>query len=1546
MDLAAREITADWNMDNIINWNRQPVFSSEVIDYKTVSNATTATRVGIDVTSLAQEWYAGTKQNNGVAIFPVTEYSSSTASYTQCNASFASANWSGDIQPIFMVQYRDTKGIEDYWTYQTQDFGEIGTGYVSDFTSGLTFVHSDMDSTGNVLPVNLGHVFNSYMEGKEFTSANYLTADFSAMRVGRGWKFSLQETVVSTTISGVNYYVHNDSDGTEHYYLDSNSDGIYESEDGLKFTIVKNSNGSFTMKDEYGGVKEFDSSGRMVQLRDVNGNKKLFNYSGGRLVSVQEQNAGASAVNIFTFNYVNNILSEIVDAQDPADKITFYYNKGYYDFHAEYSGSQLNNFSSSDTLCLVRIQHSKGADVSYQYGTKDDLGGIYDLKTYRHIIYFHRDVGSIDGKVDSFKEHGYTGSASGGISNLDPSKIINGSKVTIQSRGQKTTTYRHSGRDDTYGNSDDLLETYIFDHYGRTICSYISDLNGQTIYKARSAAYEDGNTSSTFKARHSVTQTAQTGGWASSGNVSANNLLQNGDFTSTSSWSGATVSGGQLVVSGNHKGTKSVSQTVTVNASADQTYTLSGWAKALSVPKLETGNNRKYELRALITYTDGTTETQTVEFNVDSSQWQYACGGIAPKQSGKTVRSITVSCAFDYQPNTAYFDKVRLVKDPSPTYRYDANGKLVSMTKEDGTQQALVYTGADLTKESMPNGDEYTYTYKKDSSGNSTHQVASIADKNGATASYQYDAYGNITQAAVQASGLASTVSASGTYSNNGKYLSTVTDAMGNTVHYQFDTVTGLKKYVEDPMGNRVAYQYNDTEYISNVWTDTNKNGLADRNEAKVTYEYSHGRLDTVQTPKTSYHYQYDAYENLSSIGAGSASGASSYTLRSYAYGPENGKLNSITMGNGTVIGYQYDVLNRIQTISYNGQAKYQYTYNDDNQLSQVKDTVNQITTSYVYDRIGRLSSASTSYPTLGSIGAASVGIAYQYDGAGRLQSRNYTVGSTAQNYSASYRTNSNLITTFTMPGANIQYSYDALQRMTDQKVISGSKVLGGQSYAYQSGKSTNSTSTIINQVTMDVTGTKYQYVYDANGNITQVKKNGTVIKTYTYDERNQLTSETFDGYKLYYGYDLAGNLDYVDKEIGGVRRNLQTYGYASNWGDLMTYYGTNQITYDNAGNPLTYGNGQDYTFTWSEGNLLTGANVEGIAVTYVYSEGGVRISKTVGGKNTRFYLDGSRILRENRNGTVIDYYYDDQGNAIGFQYNGSTYYYGRNLQGDVVELYQNGALVGKYEYDAWGAIESITDASGNAITSASNAAMVNPFRYRGYYYDEETGFYYLNSRYYDPVVKRFINADTTEYLGVNGSILGYNLYLYCGNDPINRIDVTGYSWLDDAWNWIQNGASIVYKWIEEAYLYITNTSEKVVINAKFIAFYKGRLVIKHPFSGNMSFGVIFLENGLKVNDQGIMTVQHEYGHTLQLDELGIFDYISKVAIPSITANILQREGNLQYDYYSSPWEYEADLYGGVEGRYYESWAGNSYAAWKGKRRGGNGGFKVDYVLH
>ena len=117
--------------------------------------------------------------------------------------------------------------------------------------------------------------------------------------------------------------------------------------------------------------------------------------------------------------------------------------------------------------------------------------------------------------------------------------------------------------------------------------------------------------------------------------------------------------------------------------------------------------------------------------------------------------------------------------------------------------------------------------------------------------------------------------------------------------------------------------------------------------------------------------------------------------------------------------------------------------------------------------------------------------------------------------------------------------------------------------------------------------------------------------------------------------------------------------------------------------------------------------------------------------------------------------------------HNGAEYYYIKNIQGDFVGIMDAaGTQVVTYTYDSWGKLLSI---SGN--TELGNR---NPFRYRGYYYDGETGFYYVSSRYYDPEVGRWINADDTSNLGVDGSILSYNLFAYCLNNPINRVDVEG----------------------------------------------------------------------------------------------------------------------------------------------------------------------------
>ena len=267
--------------------------------------------------------------------------------------------------------------------------------------------------------------------------------------------------------------------------------------------------------------------------------------------------------------------------------------------------------------------------------------------------------------------------------------------------------------------------------------------------------------------------------------------------------------------------------------------------------------------------------------------------------------------------------------------------------------------------------------------------------------------------------------------------------------------------------------------------------------------------------------------------------------------------------------------------------------------------------------------------------------------------------------------------------------------------------------------------------------------------------------------------------------------------------------------------------------------------------------------------------------------------------------------------------------------------LVAKYAYDAWGnctVTPLVADTAGHSITDANHIAHINPFRYRGYYYDTETGLYYLNSRYYDPQTGRFLNADAL--LGANGDILSYNLFAYCSNNPVMYSDPTGHGFFDwvkdkweetkknvsDAWNSakgaVGNAYNKVKKTATDVYDYVTNDSEQVVLNAKHVAFYKGKLVIKLPIGTNAaSFGVIFLGDDVANRSDAIDTVKHEYGHAVQFDRMGIIDYTTKVAIPSVTCNLLDRANKLPYDYYSSPWEYGADRNGGVNRGNYEPWA-------------------------
>ena len=206
---------------------------------------------------------------------------------------------------------------------------------------------------------------------------------------------------------------------------------------------------------------------------------------------------------------------------------------------------------------------------------------------------------------------------------------------------------------------------------------------------------------------------------------------------------------------------------------------------------------------------------------------------------------------------------------------------------------------------------------------------------------------------------------------------------------------------------------------------------------------------------------------------------------------------------------------------------------------------------------------------------------------------------------------------------------------------------------------------------------------------------------------------------------------------------------------------GDNSILYDRQSNPISYlGN----TLTWEKGRQLKSFG----NLSYTYNANGIRTSKTNNGVKHTYTLEGTKILRETYGNTTLVPMYDNEDSICGIIYNNVPYYFKKNLQGDIIAIVDKDAKeVARYSYDAWGDC---------TVVSASNViGYANPFRYRGYYYDIENKLYYLNSRYYDPAVGRFINADSIDFVGKASNSIENNLYTYCCNSSPNYIDNIGY---------------------------------------------------------------------------------------------------------------------------------------------------------------------------
>ena len=756
----------------------------------------------------------------------------------------------------------------------------------------------------------------------------------------------------------------------------------------------------------------------------------------------------------------------------------------------------------------------------------------------------------------------------------------------------------------------------------------------------------------------------------------------------------------------------------------------------------------------------------------------------------------------EYTYDNHYRVKTEKSGDETTTYTYDSKGNVISYIT--GNEKNNTYYTYDSNKRVIreQTGNDYTYytydskgnnlvlaTLKKDYKGeapelydskltcfdtttytyDSKGRVISEVYSKGGSVAYEYDSRGNVTKetnVTVENDKTKTTVTTY-TYDDMGNLLTTQSE--GDSATYVYDKAGRTLRVTQNGETTRTIYdnQGRTIQEIAPEDYDNKKDGLPNENtysDTNVGHRYVYNettgnldreinRLDVV----TDYEYyetgekkkeSFDIYEyNYNIKGNSTKVYVDGVNTLSYNY-DEDYNLTSEVYANGQSIRYEYDDNgNLIKQYHNDDTTPYvTYSYNTDNELTEKINT--------------------------------DTGLKYVYDG------DNVEVYKISDNTLVQYYTQ-------TKTEADEENSVEAKTDVTEThfgstysyttKNNSISYQYGNNSLAY-SAKSDDKSQTVSDSVKLNGTSVlNAGYTYDDNGNITKKDygNSGSVTNTYdtkdritstsyngktfnyTYDVNSQLTAVSGTNYSASYAYDNRGNI--TNKTINGTST---TFSYSNDgWNDKLTSVNGTSLTYDSNGNVLIYG---DKSFTWSSGRNLESIVDGDSEYSYTYDENGIRTSKTVNDVTTYFNTRDGVILSQTDGTNTMYFQYDTNGTPLGFILNGTQYFYITNQMGDVISITDaQGNELAQYSYDEWG---------NTLSTSDNDIANINPLRYRGYYYDSETGYYYLQSRYYDANICRFINADTYKYAKLQkNDFAGYSLFTYCCNDPINYSDPTGY---------------------------------------------------------------------------------------------------------------------------------------------------------------------------
>ena len=650
-----------------------------------------------------------------------------------------------------------------------------------------------------------------------------------------------------------------------------------------------------------------------------------------------------------------------------------------------------------------------------------------------------------------------------------------------------------------------------------------------------------------------------------------------------------------------------------------------------------------------------------------------------------------------------------------------------------------------------------------------------------------------------------------------------------NITEYKYDKNNYLVKTIKYNSLDPSSKYYSEQEYDEN-------GKLIFELDSTGEHKILHFENGIVQPNGTKYSEGYDRNGRNISITQSTKDGEESSIQRQYT----NGLLTRVMCADD-VYEYKYNSNGKADKVLINEEEYVRYTYNDESPVSRteklyqsgLKETYTQGPTAKTYT--ATYENSSISIEELGrrtkeTVYMAKNGIrnaeySYEYDSVENIKSIiRYSIvnDQLVETYREDYTyyddgkiSNKSIVSR--MPRSNdMQYEYDEETERLKKYSCAGPleiypsfDCLGrniGRKFAFNGNELFTESISYLKQgdhatnLPLGISFSRYsingvnikeniKYKYDKMGNICEIRENGVLKTRYAYDSLNRLVREdnrVLDK-TVIFEYDRKGNIvsqrkysftlksnDYLDEQ-----QPTKTTDYEYRNGKLVVFDGQ-RLEYDCLGNPTEYkGDHLEWCPLTKKLLIYNGNN-------YEYDVSGNRVKK-----NDLIQYDydcSGNLMSEVGNDREIVYYYDYNNSVIAFSLYSQLYFYKKDVFGNVVEILDSyGNTMVKYVYDAWGNHEIIDYTS-------YNLGQINPIRYRSYYYDTETGLYYLQSRYYDPEVGRFISMDDISYLDPE-TIGGTNLYAYCLNNPIMYVDPSGHEWYNPfTWDWgeIAKGVGLI----------------------------------------------------------------------------------------------------------------------------------------------------------